>query len=86
MHRPCDGTSEDLWCGICLNPNTRAKKPCEGPRLPETSKAGPGGSSAAEPMSDLTTRSGQTVVVPTRLSQDAAYVEQLGPLRDVSGH
>ena len=84
-HRPCD-TSEDLWCRICRNPNTRAKKPCEGPRLPETSKAEPGGSSAAEPMSDLTTRSGRNVVVPTRLDQDAAYVEQLGPLRDVSGH
>ena len=85
-HRPCDDTSEDLWCRICRNPNTRAKKPCEGPRLPETSKAEPGGSSAAEPMSDLTTRSGRSVVVPTRLDQDAAYVEQLGPLRDVSGH
>ena len=79
---PCDGTSEDLWCRICRNPNMRAKKPCEGPRLPETSKAEPGGSSAAEPMSDLTTRSGRTVVVPTSLHQDAAYVEQLGPLRD----
>ena len=84
--RPCDDVSEDMWCRICRNPNTRAKKLCEGPRLPETSKAEPGGSSAAEPMSDLTTRSGRNVVVPTRLDQDPAYVEQLGPLRDVSGH
>jgi hypothetical protein len=37
-------------------------------------------------MSDLTTRSGRTVVVPTRLHQDAAYVEQLGPLRDHHKH
>ena len=77
--RPCDSVPADRRCRVCCNP--RDKKPCQGP-LPETSEVEPGGSSAAEPMSDLTTRSGRTVVVPTRLHQDAAYVEQLGPLRD----
>jgi hypothetical protein len=51
--------------------------------LPETSEAEPGGSFSAEPTSAFTTRSGRIVVVPTRLDQDAAYVEQLGPLRDL---
>ena len=78
-HRPCDDVPVDRRCRVCCNP--RDKKPCQGP-LPETSEVEPGGSSAAEPMSDLTTRSGRTVVVPTRLHQDVAYVEQLGPLRD----
>ena len=77
--RPCDSVPTDRRCRVCCNP--RYKMPCAGP-LPETSEVEPGGSSAAEPMSDLTTRRGRTVVVPTRLHQDAAYVEQLGPLRD----
>jgi hypothetical protein len=50
--------------------------------LPETSEAEPGGSSDAEPTSAFTTRSGRIVVEPTRLAEDADYVEQLGPLRD----
>jgi hypothetical protein len=50
--------------------------------LPETSEAEPGGSSEAEPTSALTTLSGRIVVEPTRPDQDAAYVEQLGRLRD----
>ena len=82
-HRPCDDVPADRRCRVCCNP--RDKKPCQGP-LPETSEVEPGGSSEAEPMSDLATRSGRIVVVPTRLDQDATYVEQLGPLRDVSGH
>jgi hypothetical protein len=62
--------------------------PCEGP-LPETSEAEPS-ISCSSPISEstaaATTRSGRNVVEPIRLDQDAAYVEQLGPLRDVSGH
>ena len=62
----------------------RAKKPCEGP-LPETSEAEPS-RSCSSPTSESTaaaaTRSGRIVIKPTRLDQDADYVEQLGPLRD----
>jgi len=54
--------------------------------LPETSEAEPGGSSEAEPTSAFTTRSGRVVVEPIRLDQDAAYVEQLGPLREFREH
>jgi len=50
--------------------------------LPETSEVEPGGSSEAEPTSALATGSGRIVVEPTRLDQDAAYVEQLGRLRE----
>ena len=82
-HRPCDDVPVDRRCRVCCNP--RDKKPCQGP-LPETSEFQPGGSSEAEPTSTFTTRSGRNVVEPIRLDQDAAYVEQLGPLRDVSGH
>ena len=82
--RPCDDVSEDMWCRICRNPNMRAKKPCEGP-LPETSEAEPS-RSCSSPTSESTaaaaTRSGRIVIEPTRLHQDADYVEQLGPLRD----
>ena len=81
-HRPCDDVPVDRRCRVCCNP--RDKKPCQGP-LPETGEGEPGGpccSPNSEPKSDLVTRSGRTVVVPTRLHQDAAYVEQLGPLRD----
>ena len=77
--RPCDSVPADRRCRACCNP--RYKMPCQGP-LPETSEVEPGGSSEAEPTSALTTRSGRIVVEPTRLDQDAAYVEQLGPLRD----
>ena len=86
--RPCDDVSEDMLCRICRNPNMRAKKPCEGP-LPETSEAEPDGSRSSptsESTVDVTTRSGRIVVEPTRLDQDAAYVEQLGPLRDHHKH
>ena len=80
--RPCDDVSEDMWRRICRNPNMRAKKPCEGP-LPETSEAEPS-RCCSSPISEstATTRSGRIVHEPTRLDQDAAYVEQLGPLRD----
>ena len=46
-------------------------------------EAEPDGSSETEPTSAFTTRSGRVVVEPTRLDQDAAYVEHLGPLRDL---
>ena len=84
--RPCDDVSEDMWCRICRNPNMRAKKPCEGP-LPETSEAEPS-RCCSSPISEstATTRSGRIIHEPTRLDQDADYAEQLGPLRDVSGH
>ena len=80
--RPCDSVPTDRRCRVCCNP--RDKKPCQGSfgRLRHTSEVEPGGSSEAEPTSALTTRSGRILVVPTRLDQDAAYVEQLGPLRD----
>ena len=84
-HRPCDKTSEDMWCRICRNPNMRAKKPCEGPRLPDTSEAEPSrsrSSPTSESTATVTTSSGRIVVEPTRLAEDADYVEQLGPLRD----
>ena len=60
----------------------RAKKPCEGP-LPETSEAEPS-RCCSSPISEstATTRSGRIVHEPTRLDQDADYVEQLGPMRD----
>ena len=77
--RPCDSVPADRRCRVCCNP--RYKMPCQGP-LPETSEAEPGGSSDAEPTSAFTTRSGRIVVEPTRLAEDADYVEQLGPLRD----
>ena len=86
--RPCDDVSEDMWCRICRNPNMRAKKPCEGP-LPETSEAEPSrscSSPTSESTVDAATRSGRIVIEPTRLDQDAAYVEQLGPLRDHHKH
>ena len=82
-HRPCDDVPADRRCRVCCNP--RDKKPCQGP-LPETSEAEPGGSSEAEPTSAFTTRSGRVVVEPIRLDQDAAYVEQLGPLREFREH
>jgi hypothetical protein len=78
--RPCDSVPADRRCRVCCNP--RYKMPCQGP-LPETSEAEPGGSSEAEPTSAATTRSGRIVVEPTRLAEDAAYVEQLGSLRDL---
>ena len=84
-HRPCDETSEDMRCRICRNPNMRAKKPCEGPRLPDTSEAEPSrsrSSPTSESTATVTTSSGRIVVEPTRLAEDADYVEQLGPLRD----
>ncbi len=37
----------------------------------------------SESTSAVTTRSGRIVHEPTRLDQDAAYVEQLGALRDL---
>ena len=86
--RPCDDVSEDMWCRICRNPNMRAKKPCEGP-LPETSEAEPSRSCSSpisESTSAVTTRSGRIIHEPTRLDQDAAYVEQLGPLREFREH
>ena len=82
--RPCDDVSEDMWCRICRNPNMRAKKPCEGP-LPETSEAEPSrscSSPTSESTAAVTTRSGRIVLEPTRLAEDADYVEQLGRLRD----
>ena len=86
-HRPCDETSEDMRCRICRNPNMRAKKPCEGPRLPDTSEAEPSrsrSSPTSESTATVTTSSGRIAVEPTRLAEDAAYVGQLrvGPLRD----
>ena len=81
--RPCDSVPADRRCRVCCNP--RYKMPCQGP-LPEASEVEPDGSSEAEPTSALTTRSGRIVVVPTRLDQDAAYVEQLGPLREFRKH
>ena len=78
--RPCDSVPADRRCRVCCNP--RYKMPCQGP-LPEASEVEPDGSSEAEPTSALTTRSGRIVVEPTRLDQDAAYVEHLGPLRDL---
>jgi hypothetical protein len=67
-------------------PEHAGKKPCEGP-LPETSEAEPS-RCCSSPISEstATTRSGRIIHEPTRLDQDADYVEQLGPLRDVSGH
>ena len=57
--------------------------------MPETSGAEPS-RSCSSPTSESTaaaaTRSGRIVIEPTRLDQDADYAEQLGPLRDVSGH
>jgi len=80
--RPCDSVPTDRRCRVCCNP--RDKKPCQGP-LPETSEAEPS-RSCSSPTSESTaaaaTRSGRIVIEPTRLDQDAAYVEQLGPLRD----
>ena len=81
--RPCDSVPTDRRCRVCCNP--RYKMPCEGP-LPETSEAEPSrscSSPTSESTAAATTRSGRIVVVPTRLDQDAAYVEQLGPLRDL---
>jgi len=82
--RPCDSVLTDRRCRVCCNP--RDKKPCQGP-LPETSEAEPS-RCCSSPISEstATTRSGRIVHEPTRLDQDADYVEQLGPLRDVSGH
>ena len=82
-HRPCDDVPVDRRCRVCCNP--RDKKPCQGP-LPETSEVEPGGSSETEPTSSFTPRSGRVVVEPIRLDQDAAYVEQLGPLREFREH
>lgn len=84
--RPCDSVPTDRRCRVCCNP--RDKKPCQGP-LPETSEAEPSrscSSPTSESTATVTTRSGRIVHEPTRLDQDAAYVGQLGPLRDVSGH
>ena len=81
--RPCDSVPTDRRCRVCCNP--RDKKPCQGP-LPETSEAEPSrscSSPTSESTVDAATRSGRIVVEPTRLDQDAAYVEQLGPLRDL---
>ena len=82
--RPCDSVPTDRRCRVCCNP--RDKKPCQGP-LPETSEAEPS-RCCSSPISEstATTRSGRIVHEPTRLDQDADYAEQLGPLRDVSGH
>ncbi len=80
--RPCDSVPTDRRCRVCCNP--RDKKPCQGP-LPETSEAEPGrscSSPTSESFVDVTTRSGRIVIEPTRLDQDADYVEQLAPLRD----
>ena len=81
--RPCDSVPTDRRCRVCCNP--RDKKPCQGP-LPETSEAEPS-RSCSSPTSESTaaaaTRSGRIVIEPTRLDQDAAYVEQLGALRDL---
>ena len=82
--RPCDSVPTDRRCRVCCNP--RDKKPCQGP-LPETSEAEPS-RCCSSPISEstATTRSGRIIHEPTHLDQDADYVEQLGPLRDVSGH
>ena len=53
--------------------------------MPETSEAEPSRSCSSPTSgstSAATTRSGRIVIEPTRLDQDAAYVEQFGPLRD----
>ncbi len=83
--RPCDSVPTNRRCrhGVCCNP--RDKKPCQGP-LPETSEAEPSrscSSPTSESTSAVTTRSGRIVHEPTRLDQDAAYVEQLGALHDL---
>ena len=81
--RPCDSVPTDRRCRVCCNP--RYKMPCEGP-LPETSEAEPSRSCSSpisESTSAVTTRSGRIVHEPTRLDQDAAYVEQLGAPRDL---
>ena len=80
--RPCDSVPTDRRCRVCCNP--RYKMPCEGP-LPETSEAEPSrscSSPTSESTAAVTTRSGRIVLEPTRLAEDADYVEQLGPLRD----
>ena len=80
--RPCDSVPTDRRCRVCCNP--RDKMPCQGP-LPETSEAEPSrscSSPTSESTATVTTRSGRIVHEPTRLDQDAAYVGQLGPLRD----
>ena len=81
--RPCDSVPTDRRCRVCCNP--RDKKPCQGP-LPETSEAEPSRSCSSpisESTSAIATRSGRIVHEPTRLDQDAAYVEQLGALHDL---
>ena len=83
--RPCDSVPTDRRCRVCCNP--RYKMPCEGP-LPETSEAEPSrscSSPTSESTAAATTRSGRSVREPTRLAADDD-VEQLGPMRDVSGH
>jgi hypothetical protein len=81
--RPCDSVPTDRRCRVCCNP--RDKKPCQGP-LPETSEAEPSrpcSSPTSESTAAVTTRSGRIVIEPIRLAEDADYVEQLGPLRDL---
>ena len=80
--RPCDSVPTDRRCRVCCNP--RDKKPCQGP-LPEISEAEPSrscSSPTSESTAAVTTRSGRIVLEPTRLAEDADYVEQLGRLRD----
>jgi hypothetical protein len=53
--------------------------------LPETSEAEPSRSCSSpdsESTAAVTTWSGRIVLEPTRLAEDADYVEQLGPVRD----
>ena len=84
--RPCDSVPTDRRCRVCCNP--RYTMPCEGP-LPETSEAEPSRSCSSpdsESTAAVTTWSGRIVLEPTRLAEDADYVEQLGPLRDHHKH
>ena len=63
-----------------LGTRSRAKDRCPRPARP--SLADPA-APISESTSAVTTRSGRIVHEPTRLDQDAAYVEQLGALRDL---